>query len=342
MLSELRVFDNIPKYLLNPDAELKKRALDLLMRELERREVRRPWGSIEPFIVALYHVVFVDRDMEIGKLLLDYLDRVLPKVKSMLPIEVQEAANIILDAVKAEIGIIDKNSVLKRIPEYKTASLISELVKRVTIIELRGEYDESFDKLLKEISYEIKQRLWYLRTLLEEPASRDIVEHFLLDLDTAQLMEEPRSTYTIHDYFIRRARELQEEYEKRRKILDPMKSEYEELKQGYDKIVRDLTTKIERWLPIAADVIATVVCSLSVLFKSWIIAGGGFVSLILLIIFTVVKRLRNMINPYISKLACKIAKRIARYTRKGRRLMSEMRYKERMLIDLECRLKKFK
>ncbi len=343
MLSELRVFDNIPKYLLSPNAELKRRALDMLMRELERREVRRPWGSIEPFIVALYHVIFVDRDVEIGKLLLNYLDRVLPKVKNTLPIEVQEATDIILYAVKAEIGEIDKNSALKHIQNYRTTSPISELVKRVIIIELRGEYDELLDKLLKEISDKIRQRHWYLRTLLEEPAFRDIVEHFLLDLDMAQVIEEPRSMYTIHDYFVRRAKELQKEYEERRKINDSVKIEYEELKQRYNEIVEDLTSKIKRWLPITVDtMIAIAVSLLSMLSKSLIIASSGIAGLILMIAFTVIKRLRNIVDPYISNIASAIAKRIARYTREGRNIMEDMKYKERMLKDLESRLRKLR
>jgi len=343
MLSELRVFDNIPRYLLSPNEELKKHALDLLMRELERREVRRPWGSIEPFIVALYHVAFVDRDVEIGRLLLNYLDRVLPKVKNTLPIEVREAADIIFYAVRAELGEIDKNSALKRIRNYRTTSPISELVKRITIIELKGEYDELLDELLKKISDKIEHRLWYLRTLLEEPTFRDIVEHFLIDLDTAQLIEETRSTYTIHDYFVRRAKELQKEYKERKKIIDSVKIEYEESKQRYDEIVKNLASKIEKWLPIIVDVmVAAVVSLVSILSKSLIVTSSGIVGLTLTIALTIVKRLRNIIDPYISKIALAIAKLIARCTKEGRNILKDMNYKERLLKDLENRLRKLR
>jgi hypothetical protein len=341
MLSELRVFDNIPRYLLSPDAELKRRALSLLIRELERREVRRPWGSIEPFIVALYHVVFVDRDVEIGKLLLNYLNRVLPKVKNTLPIEVQEAADIILYAVRAEIGEIDKNSALRHIQDYKTTSLILELIKSVAIAELRGEYDEQLDELLRKISNSIEQKLWYLKTLLEEPAFRDIVEHFFLDLDAAQLTEEPRSTYTIRSYFIHRAKELQKEYKERRKIIDSIKAEYEELKQRYNEIVMKLSKMIERWLPIIINIVVSAIAGLSVPFKS-VLISGGISALVFVVIFAIVKQLHNIINPYISKIALKIAKRIARYTREGRNVIRDIKDKEKELKDLEVRLRKLR
>ncbi len=342
MLSEQRVFDNIPRYLLSPDAELKRRALDLLMRELKRREVRRPWGPIEPFIVALYHVVFVDRDVEIGKLLLNYLDRVLPNVKNFLPMEVQEAAGIILYAVRAEIGEIDKNSALRHIQDYKTTSLISELIKRVAITELRGEYDEQLDELLRKIiSNNIEQKLWYLKTLLEEPAFRDIVEHFFLDLDIAQLTEEPRSMYTIRSYFIHRAKELQKEYKERRKIIDSIKAEYEELKQRYNEIVMKISKMIERWLPIIINIVVSVIAGLSVPFKSALISGG-ISALVFVVIFAIVKQLHNIINPYISKVALRIAKRIARYTREGRNVIRDIKDKEKELKDLEVRLRKLR
>lgn len=340
MLSELRVFDNIPRYLLSPDAELKRRALGMLMRELEKREVRRPWGSIEPFIVALYHVVFTDRNMEIGKLLLNYLNRVLPKVKNALPMEVQEAAEIILYAVRAEIGEIDKNSALKHIQNYRTTSLTSELVKRVTIIELRGEYDELLDKLLKEISDKIEQRLWYLRTLLEEPSFRDIVEHFFLDLDVAQLTEETRSTYTIHDYFVRRAKELQKEYKERRKIIDLIKAEYEELKQKYNEIIMNLSKTIERWLPIIINIGAAIIAGLITPFKS-ILISGGISALVFVVVFAIIKQLHNIINPYISRIALRMAKLIARYI-KGRSVIKDIKARERELKDLEVRLRKLR
>jgi len=77
MVNELMVFDDIPRYLLSSNAEFKKRALKMLKKELGRREARRLWRSIEPYIIALYHNIFVDRDPEIGRELLKYLERIL-------------------------------------------------------------------------------------------------------------------------------------------------------------------------------------------------------------------------------------------------------------------------
>ena len=341
MLSELKAFDNIPRNLLGPDVTLKRRALNLLIRELERREVRRPWGSIEPFIVALYQATFVNNAAEVGKPLLNYLDRVLPKVKNTLPIEVQEAADIILYAVRAEIREIDKNSALKHIQDYKTTSLISELVKRVAITELRGEYDEQLDELLRKISNNIEQKLWYFKTLLEEPAFRDIVDQFFLDLDIVQLTEESKSMYTIRGHFIHRAKELQKEYKERRKIIDSIKAEYDELKQRYDEIIMKLSRMIERWLPIIINFAISVIAGLSVPFKS-ILISGGISALVFVVILAIVKQLHNIINPYISKIALRIAKRIARYTREGRNVVRDIKFKEKELNDLEIRLRKLR
>jgi len=341
MCSELWVFDNIPRYLLSHDAELRRRALDLLMRELRRREVRRPWGSVEPFIVALYHVVFVDRDVKTAKLLLNYLDRVLPNVKNLLPIEVREATDIILYAVRAEIGEIDRNSAVKHVQNHKTTTTVSELVKMIAIIELTGEYDEHLDELLMKTSSSIEQRLRYLKTLLEEPAFRDIVEHFFLDLDIAQLTGEPRSIYTIHSYFMHRAKELQKEYKERRKIIDSIKAEYEELKQRYNEIVMKLSKMIERWLPIIINIVVPLIASLSIPPKS-VLINGDINALVFIVVFTIVKQLHNIINLYISKIALRIAKRIAQYTRKGRSVIRDIKDKEKELKDLEVRLRKLR
>lgn len=341
MRSKPRVFDNIPRYLLSHDVELRRHALDLLMRELERREVRRPWGSVEPFIIALYHVVFVDRDAEIGKLFLNYLDRVLPNVKNLLPIDVREATDIILYAVRAEIGEIDRNSAVRHIQDYKTTTTVSELIKMIAITELTGEYDKHLDELLMKTSSSMEQRLRYLKTLFEEPAFRDIVEHFFLDLDIAQLIDEPRGMYTIHSYFIHRAKELQKEYKERRKIIDSIKAEYEELKQKYNEIVMKLSKMIERWLPIIINIVVSAIVGLSVPFKS-VLISGGISALVFVIISAIVKQIHNIINPYISKVALRIAKRIARFTREGRNVIRDIKDKEKELKDLEVRLRKLR
>jgi len=310
VISEVMVFDDIPKYLLSSDAESKKRALEMLKRELERREVRRPWRSIEPFIVALYHVVFIDGDLEIGSKLLKYLERILPKNRNTLPVEVQEVADITLRAVRAEIGETDKNSALNYIQNYRTTSLISTLVKRVVIIELSGEYDDYLDELVKNVGNNIEQKLQYLGSLLEDPGYRDIVEHFFIDLDVAQFSREPRNILFIHTYFIHRAKELQKEYEERRRIIEPIKAELEKLEQRYNEIVAKLSKKIEKPLLIVVDIVD--------------------------------KQFRDIAVSYISKLSNAIARKIARYTKEGRNVLEDIRFKERELSDLETRLRKLR
>jgi len=135
------------------------------------------------------------------------LDRVLFENRNVLPKEAREAADIILHAVRAEVGKIDKSSVFKHIEDYETTSLISELIKMVVLTELRGEYDNRLDEAQKKISNNMERKLQYFKSLLEDPEYRDVVEHFSIDLDADLLTSEPKNTLYIHNYFIRRARE---------------------------------------------------------------------------------------------------------------------------------------
>jgi len=200
MVSELAVFDDVPRYLMSSNAELRRRAVEALRRELERQRVRRPWGSIEPYIVALYHTVFVDGDTEAGRLLLRYLERVLPENRNVLPVEVQEIADIVMHAVRAEIGEIDRSSALNYVRNYRTTSPISELVKWVAIIELSGEYDDHLGEALRSVQRVAEQKFRYL---VEGPEFSDVAEHFFADLA-------PKLP-PIYEYFMRRAEELQKE-----------------------------------------------------------------------------------------------------------------------------------
>jgi len=340
MVNELMVFDDIPRYLLSSNAEFKKRAVEMLRRELERRKARRPWGSIEPYIIALYHNVFVDRNAEIGLNLLKYLERILPENKNALPIEVQEVADIILHAVRAEIGEIDRNSALNYVQNYKTTSLISELVKRIVIIELSSEYDDYLSELLKKARNNMEQRLQYLESLLEDPEYRDIVEHFFIDLDVVQLSREPLNTLFIHTYFIYRAKELQKTYEERRRIIEPIRAELEGLKQRYNEIVAELSKKIEKALLIVIGIAAIIADIVYVFIPKNVIGIGGTLATILILI--IIKRLRDIIVLFISKLANAFARGIARYTTKGRKVLEEIKVKERELSDLETRLRRLR
>jgi len=348
MVNELMVFDDIPRYLLSSNAELKKRAVEMLRRELERRKARRPWGSIEPYIIALYHNVFVDRNAEIGWDLLKYLERILPENKNALPIEVQEVADIILYAVRAEIGEIDRNSALNYVRNYKTTPLISELVKRIAVIELSGEYDDYLGELLKKVGDNMEQKLWYLESPLEDPEYRDVVENFFIDLDVAQFSREPENMFSIHTYFIHRAKELQKEYEERRRIIEQIRAEIEELKQRYNENIAKLSKKIETSLRIviAVGTIGAIIADVWAYNTSNVIALAGSLAGSSLGLFAnlamIIKRLRDIIDPYISKLANIIAQGIERCKKEGRNVINEIRFKERELRDLEARLRKLR
>jgi len=341
MIGEASVFDNVPKYLLSSDAEFKKRALEMLKRELGRQEVRKPWRSIEPFIIALYHVVFIDGDLETGSELLKYLERILLKNRISLPVEVQEVADIILHAVRAEIGETDKNSVLNYLQNYITTSLISTLVKKIVFIELSGEYDDHLNELLKKVGNNMERKLQYLESLLEDPGYRDVAERFFIDLDVAQFSREPQNILFIHTYFIHRAKELQKEYEERRRIIEPIKAELEELKQRYDnEIVTKLSENIKTLLLIVMSIVGIIADILYELITNNVIVATSATAVTLALI--AIRQFRDIIVSIVSKLSNAIARRTARYTKEGRNVLKEISNKERELSDLETRLRKLR
>jgi len=340
MFSELRDFDDIPRLLSSSDAELRRRALSMLAAELERRIVRRPWGSIEPFITTLYHKVFVDNDVEAGKLLLDYLKMILPMARNVLPLEVQEAADIILYAVQAKLEEIDLSSALKQIQKLPASMLVSKLVKEIAIIELKGEYDESLDRLLNEVSSDIERKLQHLRSLLKERDSREIVEYFFLNLDLALNARELEGVHTIRDYFIHRAKELQKAYKEQKKLIDEIRAEYQKLEQRYKMIVDKLSKRIEFALPIIVDI---GVLPLVMLLEPTRIYGG-LVAFIFAILYILVRRVRDIIinTNVILRISKKIAKYLARYTKEGRKILKQLEDKKAALRELEGKIKRFR
>jgi|GEM_PF-2962342 len=349
MLSELGVFDDIPRYLLSSDTRLREQALNTLRAELNRLEVRRPWGSIEPFIIALYHTVFINEDVEAGRLLLDYLSRVLPKVKNTLPSEAREIAEIVLYATRAKLGEIDVNSALKQIQKSQASTRVSELVKRIVIIELKGEYDEFLGDLLREVSSELEKRLQDLATLLNEHDSRVVAEYFLVDLDLALSVRELEERYSIRGYFTCRAKELQKEYEERRKIVDQVRTEYEELKQKYDDAIKKLSNQVKITLPIVIDIGCVVIVWLVAPFEMIIYSSVlSVLASVFALLYTIFRQLREKIvnliisTNIISKIADEIAKLLVRCKKEGRELLKQLKYKEIVLRDYEVRLRRFR
>jgi len=340
MLSELGDFDDIPRLLSSSDAELRRRALSMLAVELERRVVRRPWGSIEPFITTLYHKVFVDNDVEAGKLLLDYLKMILSMTRNVLPLEVQEAADIILYAVQAKLEEIDVSSALKQIQKLPASTPVSKLVKKIALIELKGEYDESLDELLNEVSSDIERKLQHLRSLLKEHDSREIVEHFFLDLDLALNARELEGIHTIREYFIHRAKELQKVYKGQKKLVDEIRAEYQELEQRYNMIADKWSKRVEFALPIIVDI---VILFLIMQFEPTRIVGG-IVTFIFAILFILVRRVRDIIinTNVILRISKKIAKYLARYTKEGRKVLKQLEDKRATLRELEGKIKRFR
>lgn len=327
-------FNDIRKYILGLNAkESRERVVKALQEELERQKVRRPWESIEPLIIALYHAVFVDKDVGVGRLLLRYLEEILPNHRIALAQDAREIADIVIYAARTKIGEIDKNNALKYIQSRSTASPISELVKKIAIIEISGEFDETLDEQLRKT---ISEREARLRLLQEDPSFRDIADRFFLDLDVALTDREPER-YTLHGYFIHRAKELQEDYMKGKKYLDQIKREHDELESEYSRHVEETEEILLKGIKVVIVGLGlfAITASLSAILFSLFdmlpgIASG--VSSIVLLIFNYVEGLRAaVIQPLISKLAAVIA----RCRRRGRELKKKIKEKEIVLRNME-------
>jgi len=69
----------------------------------------------------------------------------------VLPADAREAGDIILYAAKAKTGVLGLDEALRQIRSYRATTLVSELVKAVTIVELTGIRDDSLSQSLKHV-----------------------------------------------------------------------------------------------------------------------------------------------------------------------------------------------
>jgi len=291
-LNQQLAFDNIPRLLILGDHMLREHALKFLREELNRANVRRPWGSIEPFIVALHYSVFIEENRESGVLLYKYINKVLPSARNTMSPEAQTIADLVLLAVCAKLGECSKEHVINKLQSLKTSSSLVELARRVILMELEERYDESINDILNRVLRE--ERTQHLRLL-----SRDIIEHFFVDLDRA---ESEWRLLTVAGYFTRVAEEYVKRYEAEVRLAQ---NKLEELRKKFEEEVTAIANKVKHLIIplIALPINLFVMYSQQMVLPSSILATS-----LLLLASYFIKRARNVL---IENFAYVIARRLA-------------------------------
>jgi len=343
MLSETWEFDDIPRYILSNDARLRRIAISMLRQELDAG-ARRPWSAIESFIIALYHSVFVLGDSDAGKLLLEYVSKVYDRYKHYLSRETQEVTEIVSEAVKAELGQTTKEYAIRAIRDTETSTILSNLVKTIAIIELTGEYDPEINKILIKIGGNHGAKSSYFRELLSEPDASEIVQYYLVELDQDKILisEGLGGLPSLFQYFVRRAKQLQEEFEIRKKIVDLIEQDYRDLAKKYDEYYNNLLSKIEKRLSITLIIISVIGILVGLAYNiapSYI--GSGFIFAIYLA-FNYIKPLADFIKPYLKYITFRITSFVIRITPPGRSLRKKIEHKKIAIDELKSKIRKLK
>ena len=316
MMSELYRFEDIPEYILSGRIERdssRGTILSLLKKEVD--EVRKPWGEIEPFIVALYHSIFVLEDLEIGELLAEYLNKVQNKYKHSWSRETREIIEIVLIASELKLGKITKTYAIKAIETINVSTPLSNLVKVVVIIEITGEYNPEISVMLEKLrSYnKIKNQFFY--RLSSEPDAKEIAQHYLIDLDRDKFLTfEDVFNVSFFQYFVDRANRLQEEFEIRRKLLVLLEQEYESLIQEYKSYYNSLLNKIAKFM---------------------------FIPTLMSLLFP--EKPRKALEPWVKLVLLKILRYyLIKFSSKGRNLRRKIKHKKIAIKELHSVLHKLK
>ena len=297
-------------------------ALKILREELSK--ARRPWGSIEPFIIALYHLVFIKNDLEAGKILYEYLLRVLPKICNIFPRDVQEVGNLIIKAVDAKIkNISNATNILRNITP---SSPLGYLVKEILLMDFEGKYNWLLDKYVEEINNSM--RCGEIMHVSEDPEYSEIVSNFLIDLDIYRINSREVSIYNnIYSYFLARAKELRTEYKIYEKLIKRLEEERKKLEEEYNKLIKQGIRYI-RWTMIVIDVflfVVSIVLALQGVLQSTLISG---ISSFLISIVLILEKIRKIDSKFFYWIARKIV-----YI-KGKKILKEMKRKEYVMNEI--------
>ncbi len=340
-----KFFDNVPKYLMENDDYFRKQALELLIREV--KEKRRPWGSIDPFIVALHYCIFVKPDTNIAKVLLDYLSAVLPKMAELVPRETREVGELVINAARARLNRLEREDSVKMVAKYKCSTLIAKLVKNILLIELNNEYDPHVIEKINEIVGSIEERTKEIEVIFNNDEYREIADYFFVELDRVKLYE-TYSANSIYDYFIKRAEQLQKDYLERRRYIEILEKQIKELQQKYNEEVNKIKESFVKSATLIMNIVTfvniiVVVVTIALYLLEKILPYQKVTILLLSALSTLsvvynvlerVKKVREYVKPYSSSILYWVAEKRVSYSRNGKELLKQMNNKKITIEEL--------
>ena len=330
-------FDDLPQliiYELENRPEIRTIIIEKLSREI--KYARRPWGPIEPFIEALYHSTFVMNDIEISKLLHEYLEKVYVKYKNYYTKETQEILEIVLKGAWVKLGKSSIENAEQSIKSIQTTSIYSELVKALVLTEISGEFKNEINEILSKI---LKNNDPYkLKELINRPEGKKIIEtfHLYYDLD---LITETRPNLSPYNYFIHRAQQLINILQNRKQILEDIERDIKELESKLKMYRENLINKAQKGVNYVSKILIFLSFTVSIMLLipglSEIIAafaGGVFI----FIVDRFLRKILDILNLLLIKLILFFA------DFKYRNLRKEIKYKKKCLEELEKKVRKLR
>jgi len=328
----IKNFDELPDFLLekyNSCDDICRSKIKNMLEDEVKGGKRRPWGSFEPFITALYHTVFILKDHDIGNALVAYVRDVCIKYGDLFTSETNEVCNAVIEGALAKLEEANVNSALNKLKNQTFSTAFSRLVKAIIIVDLTNEYNKEIDDLLPVLESNDS----FLKSLFESKEGEEIAEHYLIS-ELSVASEGIDTSKSFRGYFINRARRLQEIYKQRKKLVETIEAQLEEAKISYDKYVNSLSNNIKKCLNYSSIIlfiggIAWVI--LSFLAKTGWLNNDKIIAYLLVIlgfIGTIITNINKLVQiPKIDpeRLVLFMAKVYAHIHPHGRQLLKEIK-----------------
>lgn len=303
--------------------------------EKELQGCRRPWESIEWYLVILYRMVFELQKLEVAKKLFKYLERV--SIKEALDKNTTIACELIKLSTGAKLGIYNKDEVMKDLSKQETNDPTLQLIRLIVLIDLSEKYDFALGKALNSVKRILEERARLLKEVMEEDP--EIVEHYFIDLDLKS--NYPKSS-PLHEYFIKRGENLWSEYVSRRSILEELEKEIKELNEKLQHHEIILSEKGERYAKTLLYIlliilsISTVYYFITIfLLYSLLVLPPITVIIYVLEVFNKLELLKRAIQYFSRSLAEGFIWLFKKFDDEYKSLREQMKRKEEAKIEIE-------
>ncbi|MEM3662516.1 MAG: hypothetical protein QXI68_02910 [Sulfolobales archaeon] len=304
-----------------------------LEKELQRH--RRPWESVESYLVILYRMVFELQKLEVAKKLFKYLERV--SIKVTLDKDTAITYKLIEQSTGAKLGIYNKDEVMKDLSKQETNDPILQLIKLVVLTDLNEKYDPALGEALNSVKRIFEERTRLLKEIIEE--NSEIVEHYFIDLDLKSNYPKPTP---LHDYFIKRGENLWSEYVSRRSILEELEKEIMKLNEKLQHHEIMLSEKGENY---AKKLLYTLLIILSIgtvyyfitnfLLYSLLVLSPITVIIYVLEVFNKLELLKRAIQYFSRLLAEAFIWLLRKFDDEYKSLIEQIKRKEEAKIEIE-------